>query len=587
MPLAFARSILAGGVAEPIYTITSNKVSVNEGDSVTFTLTTENVDVGSTFPYEILGVSSADLSGASLTGNFVVEADGTDTLTFNVAADALTEGQEIAALRFWAGYLPDVTVTVNDTSLSPTYSLSRSATAINEGQSVTFTLTTTNLADGTTVPYTLSGISSSDIGGASLNGNFAVNNVGVATVTFTATADSTTEGSGETLTITSGGQSTSCFINDTSKQIQYNAITVSDTTPNEGDTLTFQFWVYNSTQTMYWSIDGNPTADFTSVSGSSSYSQTSSDTNNTYYKHFLSIPITADSTTEGNELKYLRIRTSSTSGTIVLTQPFTIQDTSITVPYASSTLTNTGFTTVGQFSSGKKISGFTQYYYDLEDTNGNDRGKLYPESSTSISSPTSYTNWSGTGTTNFMSVAEYSGHPGASNGWHAIAPIYGHRSGLNQSNLSGSYTTYSAPTNLTASYTMGGSYHLNFFYYVANYGGIYQFYKYDVINRSTSQLFTHDYASLSPNSSHSSALYSIYDYCRDIWIVHARGDSGVGNAATYLEMWDSTGYLGRKYVGVNIMGGIFINQNDNYTPSTNDFVVLKKKSGTIQVLAAG
>ncbi len=49
MPLAFARSVLAGGAAEPTYTITSNKVSVNEGDSVTFTLTTENVDVGSTF----------------------------------------------------------------------------------------------------------------------------------------------------------------------------------------------------------------------------------------------------------------------------------------------------------------------------------------------------------------------------------------------------------------------------------------------------------------------------------------------------------------------------------------------------------
>ena len=587
MPLAFARSILAGGAAEPTYLVTSNKVSVNEGDSVTFTLTTENVDVGSTFPYEILGVSSEDLSGASLTGNFVVEADGTDTVTFNVAADALTEGQEIAALRFWAGYLPDVTVTVNDTSLSPTYSLSRSATAINEGQSVTFTLTTTNLADGTTVPYTLSGISSSDIGGASLSGNFTVNNVGVATVTFTATADSTTEGSGETITITSGGQSTSCFINDTSKQIQYNAITVSDTTPNEGDTLEFQFWVYNSTQTMYWSIDGNPTADFTSVSGSSTYSQTSSDANNTYYKHFLSIPITADSTTEGNELKYLRIRTSSTSGTIVLTQAFTIQDTSITVPYASSTLTDTGFASYGNYSVGKTVQFDTQYFWDISDPDSNDRGYRYTiGGGGSIVGPYLYTGLATAGT-NYISVVEHYNHSGATNGWHAIGWAYGHRSAVNQYDLAGSYTDYSAPTNVNINKMFTGSYHKNFFYYVANDSGIYRFYKYDVINRTTTLLYGFNYANSTPNSVHYQALCSIYDYCRDIWIVHARGDSGAGNAATYLEMWDSTGYLGRKYVGVNLLGGIFINPIGGETPCSNDFVVLKKKSGNIQVLAAG
>jgi hypothetical protein len=565
--------------------VTSDKVSVNEGDSVTFTLTTENVKEGSTFSYEILGVSSADLSGASLTGNFVVEADGTDSITFNVAEDSLTEGEETAALRFWAGALPDVTVTVNDTSLTPTYSLSRSATAINEGQSVTFTLSTTGLADGTTVPYTLSGISSSDIGGVSLNGNFAVNNVGVATVTFTATADSTTEGSGETLTITSGGQSTTCFINDTSKQIQYNAITVSDTTPNEGDTLEFQFWVYNSTQTMYWSIDGNPTADFTSVSGSSTYSQTSSDANNTYYKHFLSIPITADTTTEGNELKYLRIRTSSTSGTIVLTQPFTIQDTSITVPYASSTLTDTGYASYGNYSVGAYVQGLPSYFWDISDPDSNDRGIRYTVGGGAIVGPYTYYSLATAGT-NYLSVVEHYNHSGATNGWHAIGWAYGHRSAVNQSGLTGSYTDYSAPTNVNINKMFTGSYHKNFFHYVAQDNGIYRFYKYDVINRTTTLLYSFNYAASTPNGVHYQALCSIYDYCRDIWIVHARGDSGAGNAATYLEMWDSTGYLGRKYVGVNIMGGIFVNANTNETPSINDYIILKKKSGNIQTLRA-
>ena len=100
-------------------------------------------------------------------------------------------------------------------------------------------------------------------------------------------------------------------------------------------------------------------------------------------------------------------------------------------------------------------------------------------------------------------------------------------------------------------------------------------------------MYSFGYAASTPNGVHYTALCSIYDYCRDIWIVHARGDSGVGNAATYLEMWDSTGYLGRKYVGVNIMGGIFVNINTNETPNTGDYIILKKKSGNIQVLLAG
>jgi hypothetical protein len=83
---------------------------------------------------------------------------------------------------------------------TPTYSLSRSAASVDEGQSFTITLETTNVTDGTLVPYTITGVSSADINGASLSGNFTVNS-NTASLVVNTTADSLTEGN-ETFTIT-------------------------------------------------------------------------------------------------------------------------------------------------------------------------------------------------------------------------------------------------------------------------------------------------------------------------------------------------------------------------------------------------
>lgn len=82
---------------------------------------------------------------------------------------------------------------------TPTYNLTRSAASINEGQSVTITLVTSNVANGTVVPYTITGVTSGDIDGASLTGNFVVGTTDA--ITLTTTEDLTTEGN-ETLTVT-------------------------------------------------------------------------------------------------------------------------------------------------------------------------------------------------------------------------------------------------------------------------------------------------------------------------------------------------------------------------------------------------
>lgn len=111
----------------------------------------------------------------------------------------------------------NVSVTINDTSTesSPTYNLSVNPSSVNEGQSATWTLTTTGVGAGTTIPYTISGISSADIGNASLTGNFVTGSTMTRTITLT--NDLATEGA-ETavLSLNNGGASSSLVVNDTS-----------------------------------------------------------------------------------------------------------------------------------------------------------------------------------------------------------------------------------------------------------------------------------------------------------------------------------------------------------------------------------
>jgi hypothetical protein len=96
------------------------------------------------------------------------------------------------------------------------YSLVRSKQSVNEGSSVTITLETDNIAAGTLVPYTITGISAGDIS-ESLTGNFTIDSAGDAFLTLNITADGLTEAE-ETLTLTLDGKgvSTTVKINDTS-----------------------------------------------------------------------------------------------------------------------------------------------------------------------------------------------------------------------------------------------------------------------------------------------------------------------------------------------------------------------------------
>jgi hypothetical protein len=198
----------------PLYTLTASTPTVTEGSTVTFTLSTANVDNGEVIAYSVSGIAAADLSSGSLTGNFIVGT--TDSIALTLSADSITEGAETLTMTLH-NRPGSASCIIIDSSITPTptYALSASTSSVNEGGSVTFTLSTTNVNSGTVVPYSISGVSFLDLTSGSINGNFVVGSV--TTATFTLASDNRTEGREViTMTLVDKGITENCIINDSS-----------------------------------------------------------------------------------------------------------------------------------------------------------------------------------------------------------------------------------------------------------------------------------------------------------------------------------------------------------------------------------
>ena len=244
----------AAAPAVATYALSSSVASVNEGSSFTITLTTTNITDGTTVPYTITGISSADIGGSSLTGNFTVNSN-TATATFSVTADATTEGTETFVLTLNA-LSTTQSVTINDTSTtpvgSPTYAVAPAANNVNEGSALVFNVTTANVADATTLYWSVT--NAGDFGTST--GSFTItSNAGSFSVT--PTADATTEGA-ETFTASVrtgsvGGTivatSSSVTINDTSTTpgggSESYALAASSASITEGENTTFTLTTTN------------------------------------------------------------------------------------------------------------------------------------------------------------------------------------------------------------------------------------------------------------------------------------------------------------------------------------------------------
>ena len=200
-----------------------------------------------------------------------------------------------------------------------------------------FTLTTggstssgNDLNLGASETWTVSGSGSSQVSATVLTGPVSVSPSSAAGGSnFTITASSSTTGSYTVRFVQNvgGGRggSTSYQGNITGSVVSapatpsYAVSVVNNMNEGTSQTVTVTTSNVSNGTTLYFSID--QAGDFSATSGSFTINNNSGS---------FTITTTADQTTEGNETKTLRVRTGSTSGTIVGTRSFTVIDTSTT-----------------------------------------------------------------------------------------------------------------------------------------------------------------------------------------------------------------------------------------------------------------
>lgn len=104
------------------YTVTDSTTSTNEGTSLTFATTTENVSDGTTLYYTLSGVDSNDVSTGT-SGNFTIN-NNSGSVTVSLSNDTTTEGSETLTFQVRTDSISGEivatdTTTINDTSISP------------------------------------------------------------------------------------------------------------------------------------------------------------------------------------------------------------------------------------------------------------------------------------------------------------------------------------------------------------------------------------------------------------------------------------------------------------------------------------
>ena len=107
---------------------------------------------------------------------------GAATIPVALATDALFGETDVLSMTLAVDSTKTASVVVTDTTLPPvpTYAITAPATA-SEGATANFTVATTNVANGTALAYTLSGVNAADVSGGLLTG-YAVINSGAATI---------------------------------------------------------------------------------------------------------------------------------------------------------------------------------------------------------------------------------------------------------------------------------------------------------------------------------------------------------------------------------------------------------------------
>jgi len=151
-PIVATSATVSVSDATNSFAISPSVSSVNEGGTVTWTVTAYN---SPTTLYWTNGgtTTGADFTDGQNSGSFSISGTS-GSISRTLTNDATTEGSETIIMQVRTGstsgpiVVTSSTVTVNDTSV-PTASVSPNVSSVNEGSSVTWTVSTSGYANGT------------------------------------------------------------------------------------------------------------------------------------------------------------------------------------------------------------------------------------------------------------------------------------------------------------------------------------------------------------------------------------------------------------------------------------------------------
>jgi hypothetical protein len=264
-------------ISPQTYTIVPNSTSINEGSSVTYTVTTTNFGNGTLYWTNGGTTVGADFDDG-INQDSVTITNDSGTIVKALANDLTTEGSQTIIMQLRTGSTSGTivaiasTVNVSDTSTTPVPTInSVTGASANEGASVSFSVSTSNITNGTSMSWVINynTTSSSDFTASSgtffITSNFGSFSIGI-------NADSSTEGT-ENYTVTVSGASATPV---TSPSYNINDTSLTPTISSYFSPASVSF-PSSLTSTFYWTvtnpIPGTPlSVSVTDGNGSSLYS---------------------------------------------------------------------------------------------------------------------------------------------------------------------------------------------------------------------------------------------------------------------------------------------------------------------------
>ena len=142
----------------PTATFTVTPTSITEGNTGTFTFTSTRLKNGEILTYTVNNTTSSNADFSSATGSVVVTSN-TGTFTINPIIDLLIEGTETftVSLITSSGLTLATSTSVNITDIPPTVTFTVVPTTLSVNTAGTFTITTTNVPNGTGLTWQVSG----------------------------------------------------------------------------------------------------------------------------------------------------------------------------------------------------------------------------------------------------------------------------------------------------------------------------------------------------------------------------------------------------------------------------------------------